>query len=263
MNILVCIPTYNEKENIEHIISEVLGQGDDIEILIVDDNSPDGTAAIVEQMMERNPRIHILKRPGKCGLGTAYVDGFTFGLTMPQIGYMMEMDADFSHDPKYISDFRKAIKDNDLVIGSRYFNGISIVNWPMSRLLLSYFASIYVRFITGMPIKDPTGGFKCFRREVLEWLDLKKIKSNGYGFQIEMNFYVWRGGFRIKEIPILFIDRRAGTSKMSKKIVYEAVWGVWKLFFKKLFGRDKLTRRGVEGFRPDPIDDVQCREGNP
>jgi dolichol-phosphate mannosyltransferase len=243
MNILVCIPTYNEKENIEHIISEILAQGDDIEILIIDDNSPDGTAAIVERLMQTEPRLHILKRPTKSGLGTAYVEGFTFGLTLPRIGYLMEMDADFSHDPKYIADFRQAIKDNDLVIGSRYSDGISIVNWPMSRLLLSYFASIYVRVITGMPVKDPTGGFKCFRREVLEWLDLKKIKSNGYGFQIEMDFYVWRGGFRIKEIPILFIDRRAGTSKMSKKIIYEAVWGVWKLFFKKIFGQDKLTRK--------------------
>jgi dolichol-phosphate mannosyltransferase len=243
MNILVCIPTYNEKENIEHIIREILSQGSDIEVLIIDDNSPDGTAAIVECLMKNETRIHILKRPGKLGLGTAYVDGFTFGLTMPQVGYFMEMDADFSHDPKYISDFREAIKDHDLVIGSRYSNGISIANWPMSRLLLSYFASIYVRVITGMPIKDPTGGFKCFRREVLEWLDLKRVRSNGYGFQIEMNFYVWRGDFRIKEMPILFIDRRAGTSKMSKKIVYEAVFAVWKLFFKKLFGQDKLIRK--------------------
>jgi dolichol-phosphate mannosyltransferase len=244
-NILICIPTYNEKENVERIIREVLAQGDDIEILIIDDNSPDGTAAIVEGLMLQQPRIHILKRAGKLGLGTAYVDGFTIGLTMPQIGYLMEMDADFSHDPKYIGCFREAIAQNDLVIGSRYSNGISIVNWPMSRLLLSYFASIYVRVITGMPIKDPTGGFKCFRREVLEWLDLKRIKSNGYGFQIEMNFFVWRGGFRIKEIPILFIDRLAGNSKMSKNIIYEAVWGVWKLFFRKLFGRDKLTRQNA------------------
>ena len=243
MNILVCIPTYNEKENIEYIIADILSQGNDIEILIIDDNSPDGTASIVESLMQKEPRIHILKRPGKLGLGTAYVDGFTFGLTLPQIGYLMEMDADFSHDPKYLADFRKAIQDNDLVIGSRYSNGISIVNWPMSRLLLSYFASIYVRVITGMPVKDPTGGFKCFRREVLEWLDLKRIKSNGYGFQIEMNFYVWRGGFRIKEIPILFIDRQAGISKMSKNIIFEAVVGVWKLFFRKLFHADKLKRK--------------------
>lgn len=243
MNILVCIPTYNEKENIESIIAAVLGQGDDIEVLIIDDNSPDGTAQIVEGLQKDNSRIHIVKRPGKMGLGTAYIEGFKHGLTMPQIGYLMEMDADFSHDPKYLGDFREAIKDNDLVIGSRYINGISIVNWPITRLLLSYFASIYVRYITGMPIKDPTGGFKCFRREVLEWLDLSKIKSNGYGFQIEMDFYVWRGGFRITEIPILFIDRRAGKSKMNKKIVYEAVFGVWKLLFKKLLRRDRLARK--------------------
>jgi len=243
MNILICIPTYNERENIEHIISSVLAQGSDIEVLIIDDNSPDGTAGIVESLRRNEPRIHLLKRAGKLGLGTAYVDGFTYGLALPQIGYFMEMDADFSHDPKYIQDFREAIENYDLVIGSRYCNGISIVNWPISRLLLSYFASIYVRFITGMPVKDPTGGFKCFRRQVLEWLDLKKIKSNGYGFQIEMNFYVWRGGFKMIEIPILFIDRRAGTSKMSRKIVFEAVIGVWKLFFKKLFSMDKLERK--------------------
>jgi len=245
MNILVCIPTYNEKENIEHIVSDVLDQGNDIEALIIDDNSPDGTASIVERLMQNNNRVHLLKRPGKLGLGTAYVDGFTEGLKLPQVGYLMEMDADFSHDPKYIKDFREAIEDCDLVIGSRYCNGISIVNWPISRLLLSYFASVYVRYITGMPVKDPTGGFKCFRREVLEWLDLSKIKSNGYGFQIEMNFYVWRGGFRIKEIPILFIDRRAGMSKMSRKIIFEAVVGVWKLFFKKLFGMDRLARKQI------------------
>jgi dolichol-phosphate mannosyltransferase len=243
MNILICIPTYNEKENIERIIADILSRGNDLEILIIDDNSPDGTAAIVESLMASNPKIHILKRPGKLGLGTAYVDGFTFGLTLPNIGYLMEMDADFSHDPKYLADFREAIKNNDLVIGSRYCDGISIVNWPISRLLLSYCASIYVRIITGMPVYDPTGGFKCFRREVLEWLDLKRIKSNGYGFQIEMNFYVWRAGFRIKEIPILFIDRRAGMSKMSKMIVFEAVTRVWSLFFKKLLHIDKLKRK--------------------
>jgi dolichol-phosphate mannosyltransferase len=243
MNFLICIPTYNEKENVEKIISAVLAQGDDIEILIIDDNSPDGTAEIVENLKKDNPRIHLIRRPGKMGLGTAYIDGFTYGLKLPRIGYLMEMDADFSHDPNYLKDFRETIKNCDLVIGSRYINGISIVNWPITRLLLSYFASIYVQYITGMPVKDPTSGFKCFRREVLEWLDLKRVKSNGYGFQIEMDFYVWRAGFKIKEIPILFIDRRAGTSKMNKKIVFEAVFGVWKLFFKKLFRRDQLKRQ--------------------
>jgi dolichol-phosphate mannosyltransferase len=238
-NILICIPTYNEKDNVEHIIDSVLAQGDDIEILIVDDNSPDGTAAIVEKIMAGNKKVHILKRPGKMGLGTAYIDGFRYGLTMPQIGYLMEMDADFSHNPNYIKSFREYIQNNDLVIGSRYSNGISIVNWPMSRLLLSYFASIYVRVVTGLPVMDPTAGFKCFRRKVLETLRLDMIKSNGYCFQIEMDFFAWRAGFKIKEIPIIFIDRRAGTSKMSKHIVFEAIFGVWRLFFMKLFGLDK------------------------
>jgi dolichol-phosphate mannosyltransferase len=238
-NFLICIPTYNEKDNIQNIIDTVLAQGDDIEILIIDDNSPDGTAAIVETIMAKNKKVHILKRPGKLGLGTAYIDGFRYGLTLPHIDYLMEMDADFSHNPAYIKSFKDAIQNNDLVIGSRYSNGISIVNWPMSRLLLSYFASMYVRVITGMPVMDPTGGFKCFRRKVLESIRLEMIKSNGYSFQIEMNFFAWRAGHKIKEIPIIFIDRRAGTSKMSKHIVFEAIFGVWRLFFIKLFRYDK------------------------
>jgi len=243
-NILVCIPTYNEKDNIRLIIDAVLGQGEDVEILIIDDNSPDGTGDIVETIKSANNRVHLLKRPGKMGLGTAYIDGFKYGLTLPRIGYLMEMDADFSHDPKSIKHFKEAIREADLVIGSRYVNGISIVNWPMSRLLLSYFASIYVRWITGLPVLDPTGGFKCFRRETLEALNLNMIKSNGYCFQIEMNFFVWRTGLKIKEIPIIFIDRQEGTSKMSKKIVHEAIWGVWRLFFMKLFALDKKVIAG-------------------
>lgn len=240
-NILVCIPTYNEKDNIKQVIDAVLSQGEDIEVLIIDDNSPDGTAQIVKKLAETEKRIHLLQRPGKMGLGTAYIDGFLFGLKLPQIGYLMEMDADFSHNPEYIKLFREHIKTNDLVIGSRYSNGISIVNWPMSRLLLSYLASIYVRWITGLPVMDPTGGFKCFRRSVLEALRLDKIRSNGYCFQIEMNFYAWRAGYKIKEIPIIFVDRRAGISKMSGKIVREAIWGVWRLFFIKLFRRESTV----------------------
>jgi dolichol-phosphate mannosyltransferase len=238
-NILVCIPTYNEKDNIRQIIDAVMEQGDDIEILIIDDNSPDGTGDIVDRIKNGNPRVHLLRRPGKLGLGTAYIDGFKYGLSLPQVGYLMEMDADFSHDPNSIRQFREAIKSADLVIGSRYCKGISIVNWPLSRLLLSYFASIYVRIITGLPVRDPTGGFKCFRRKALESLNFDRIKSNGYSFQIEMNFFIWRAGFKIQEIPIIFIDRQEGTSKMSKKIVYEAIWGVWRLFFMKLFGGEK------------------------
>jgi len=240
-NILVCIPTYNEKENVRQIIEAVLSQGPDIEILIIDDNSPDGTAQIVQQLAATDKRIHLLQRPGKMGLGTAYIDGFKFGLKLPQIGYLMEMDADFSHNPEYIKLFREHIKNGDLIIGSRYSNGISIVNWPMSRLLLSYLASIYVRWITGLPVMDPTGGFKCFRRELLESLRLDRIKSNGYCFQIEMNFYAWRAGFKIKEIPIIFVDRRVGTSKMSGRIVREAIWGVWRLFFIKILRREKTV----------------------
>jgi len=238
-NILVCIPTYNEKDNIRQIIEAVLKQGQDIEVLIIDDNSPDGTGDIVKSMKKTDNRIHLLRRTGKLGLGTAYIDGFKYGLTMPQIGYLMEMDADFSHNPDYIKQFREEVKNADMVIGSRYINGISIVNWPISRLLLSYFASKYVRWITGLPVKDPTSGFKCFRREVLQLLNLDKIKSNGYCFQIEMNFYIWRAGFKIKETPIIFIERQMGASKMSKRIVLEAIWGVWHLFFKKILGTDK------------------------
>lgn len=238
-NILVCVPTYNEKDNVRQIIEAVLKQGNDIEVLIVDDNSPDGTGDIVEGLRQSSSRIHLIRRPGKMGLGTAYVAAFKYGLSLPHIGYLMEMDADFSHDPDLIGQFRETIADADLVIGSRYVNGIRIVNWSISRLLLSYFASVYVRSITGLPVHDPTGGYKCFRRRVLESLRLDLIRSNGYSFQIEMNFYVWRAGFKIKEIPIIFIDRRAGKSKMSKKIIYEAIWGVWRLFFKKLLGTDR------------------------
>ena len=236
MKALVIIPTYNEAENISQIIDEVLSQHESVEILIVDDNSPDGTAEIVEKKMEKNSRIHILKRKGKMGLGSAYVAGFKYALK-EKYDYIFEMDADFSHDPKVIPQMLEEIKDNDLVIGSRYVDGINVVNWPLIRLMLSYFASKYVYFITGMRIKDPTGGFKCFRREVLEAIDLDNILSDGYSFQIEMNYRVWSKKFRIKEIPIIFTDRRSGQSKMSKKIVREAILVVWKLRFLKLRGK--------------------------
>jgi dolichol-phosphate mannosyltransferase len=236
MSILVCIPTYNEKENIAGIIAAVLAQGNDIEILIIDDNSPDGTAAMVETMMPDNKRIHLLKRPGKLGLGTAYLDGFKYGLTLPHIKYFMQMDADFSHDPKELANFLQYIEEYDLVIGSRYISGVNVVNWPISRLLLSYFANLYTRIITGLHIYDCTGGFKCFRRKVLESIDLDQIHSNGYSFQIEMNFKTWKKGFKIFEFPIVFVDRFQGSSKMSKKIVREAIFMVWKLRWKSMFG---------------------------
>jgi len=236
MNTLVIIPTYNERENIERIVPLVLDKDPSIHVLIVDDNSPDGTGRIADSMAKENHRIFVIHRPNKSGLGTAYITGFKFALKK---GYdlIFEMDCDFSHDPKYIPHFLKAIEDADLVLGSRYISGVNVINWPMSRLLLSYYANVYSRIVTGLPVKDATGGFKCFRREVLEAIDLDRVKSNGYSFQIEMSFRAWKKGFRIKEIPIVFEDRKAGRSKMSEKIVREAVWMVWKLRLWSLLGK--------------------------
>ncbi|MFO7660325.1 MAG: polyprenol monophosphomannose synthase [Candidatus Cloacimonadaceae bacterium] len=228
MKVLVITPTYNEKENIEKLVNAVLKQSEDIELLIIDDNSPDGTGAIVEKLMESEPRLQIIKRAGKMGLGSAYVRGFKYALER-DYEFIMEIDADFSHNPDDIPRLLEAAQDNDLVIGSRYCEGINIINWPIERLLISYFASKYVRLITGMPIKDPTGGFKCFRRKVLEKIDLDNIHSEGYSFQIEMNYKAWMKKFKIKEVSIVFTERMDGHSKMSKKIVYEAAWMVWKL----------------------------------
>lgn len=233
---LVVIPTYNEAENIARIVPEVLRQDPRIDVLIVDDGSPDGTARLVKEMMAGESRIRILERPGKMGLGTAYVAGFKFALPLGY-EYIFEMDADFSHDPKEIPNFLRAAGEYDLVLGSRYSNGIRVVNWPMQRLLLSYYANIYSRIMTGLPLHDATGGFKCFRRRVLEAIDLDSIGSNGYAFQIEMSFNAWKKGFSITEIPIIFLDRAQGTSKMSKKIVYEAVFMLWRLRFRSLTGR--------------------------
>ena len=233
---LVIIPTYNELDNLPKLIPIVLSQDESIHILIVDDGSPDGTGAFVKEEMKKNDRIHILEREKKMGLGTAYIAGFKYAL-QNNYDFICEMDADFSHDPNELKNFLTAIKENDLVLGSRYINGVRVLNWPMARLLLSFFASVYTRIITGMPIKDATGGFKCFRRSVLEAIDLDKVKSNGYSFQIEMTFKAYCKGFKIKEIPIVFIDRVKGKSKMSKKIVREAVTMVWKLRLQHMFGK--------------------------
>ncbi|MDP8314656.1 MAG: polyprenol monophosphomannose synthase, partial [Candidatus Celaenobacter antarcticus] len=219
---LIIIPTYNESENIPKLIPQVLGEDENIEILIVDDNSPDGTADLVKDIMKTNPKVHILERAGKMGLGSAYIAGFKYALEH-NYDYVFEMDADFSHNPDDIPGLLEAIKENDLVIGSRYITGVNVINWPFRRLLLSIGASKYVRCITSLPLKDPTGGFKCFRKEVLEAFDLDNILSDGYSFQIEVNYKVWKKGFRIKEIPIVFYERINGTSKMSKKIVREAI----------------------------------------
>ncbi len=225
---LVIIPTYNEKENIRSIVELVLSQSPNLDVLVVDDNSPDGTAAIVTEMTQANPRAHLLSRAGKLGLGTAYIAGFKWGLAR-DYAYLIEMDADFSHDPREIPNMLKAIQEADLVLGSRYIDGIRVVNWPLSRLILSKGASYYVRILTGLPVHDPTGGFKCFRRVVLETIGLDEVRSNGYAFQIEMTHKVWMKGFRVREIPITFTDRYAGQSKMSGHIVREALWMVWSL----------------------------------
>ncbi len=229
MKALIVIPTYNEAQNIEHLIDRILFQGiRGVEILVVDDNSPDGTAGIVENIAHCESNIHLMKRSKKAGLGTAYVAGFKYALAR-DYDYVFEMDADFSHDPDEIPNFLETIKTSDLVIGSRYKCGVNVINWPLSRLVLSVGANKYSQIITGLPIKDCTGGYKCFRREVLEAIDLDKVDSDGYSFQIEVNFKAWKKGFRICEIPIVFMDREAGSSKMSKKIIREAIWMVWKL----------------------------------
>ena len=233
--VLVIIPTYNELENIIRLLPIVLSQDSRIHILVVDDNSPDGTWKFVEEESNKNNRIHLLKRNSKMGLGTAYIAGFKYALDN-NYDFVFEMDADFSHDPKEIPNFLKEIKNNDLVLGSRYIHGVNVVNWPMRRLLLSSFANIYTRIITGMPVKDATGGFKCFRIDILKSINLENIKSNGYAFQIEMTYKAWKKGFKIKEMSIVFVDRMKGQSKMSRKIVREAVTMVWKLRLGSIFG---------------------------
>ncbi len=233
---LVIIPTYNEAPNAERIITEVLQQSEIVEVLIVDDHSPDGTADIVKKMMETNPRIHILQRERKLGLGTAYVAGFKFAIKN-KYDFIFEMDADFSHNPKEIPIILGKMEECDVLIGSRYIKGVNVVNWPMKRLILSYCANIYTRVITGMPIHDATAGFKCYKRKVLESIDLDSLRSNGYAFQIETNFIAWKKGFKLLEMPIVFVDRRVGVSKMNKKIVYEAVFMVWKLKLRSIFNR--------------------------
>ena len=235
---LVIIPTYNETENIERLIHKVFSLPKEFDILIIDDNSPDGTANIVKQLQKENPdRLHLIERSGKLGLGTAYIAGFNWAITK-QYEFIFEMDADFSHNPEDLVHLYNACANGaDLAIGSRYKSGVNVVNWPMGRVLMSYLASKYVRFITGMDISDTTAGFKCYTRKVLENIDLNSIRFKGYAFQIEMKFTVWKTGFKIEEVPIIFTDRKAGASKMSGGIFNEALWGVillkWRSFFKK------------------------------
>ncbi|HXE82295.1 MAG TPA: polyprenol monophosphomannose synthase [Gemmatimonadales bacterium] len=234
---LVVIPTYNEAINLPQIVPIALAQDPRLDVLVVDDNSPDGTGKIADELARANPRIHTIHREGKLGLGTAYIVGFKWALER-QYDFVFEMDADFSHDPAHLKEFLKAIEDADVVLGSRYLNGkVTVVNWPMGRLMLSYLANIYARMFTGLRIWDLTGGFKCFRRRVLETIDLSQVVSNGYAFQIEMSVRAWRKGFKIREIPIVFVDRTLGQSKMNKAIVREAVWKVPRLRLMAWFGR--------------------------
>jgi dolichol-phosphate mannosyltransferase len=234
---LVVIPTYNEAVNLPVIVPRALAEDPRLEILVVDDNSPDGTGRMADEMAAADPRIHAIHRAGKLGLGTAYIAGFKWALER-DYAYVFEMDADFSHDPAHLKDFLKAIEDADVVLGSRYLDGkVTIVNWPMSRLMLSYFANVYARLFTGLKVWDLTGGFKCFRRRVLEAIDLSQVGSNGYAFQIEMSVRAWRKGFKLREIPIVFVDRAEGQSKMNKAIVREAVWKVPRLRLMGWFGR--------------------------
>jgi len=234
---LVIVPTYNERFNIARLIPAVLAQDSSLQVLVVDDGSPDGTGAIVDGIATNNDRVHVIHREGKLGLGTAYIAGFRWALER-KYDLVFEMDADFSHNPERLPEFLQAIKQADVVLGSRYQDGhVNVVNWPMSRLFLSYAANIYARWVTGLPIFDTTGGFKCFRRNVLESIDLNAVKSNGYAFQIEMSYRAWKRGFGLVEIPIIFVDRTEGVSKMSKKIVREAIWMVWRLRWWSLTGR--------------------------
>ncbi|MGD0993067.1 MAG: polyprenol monophosphomannose synthase [Gemmatimonadales bacterium] len=234
---VVVIPTYNERENLPNIVPLVLEQDPRLEVLVIDDNSPDGTGELADALAAASPRVHVVHRSAKQGLGTAYRAGFRWAIEQGY-DYVFEMDADFSHDPRHLPKFLAEIQDADLVIGSRYLNRrVTVINWPMSRLMLSYFANVYARWVTGLKLWDSTGGYKCYRRRVLEGINLEQVRSNGYSFQIETSFRAWKRGFRIKEITITFSDRNVGRSKMSGAIVQEAIWMVWRLRLWALLGR--------------------------
>lgn len=234
---LVVVPTYNEAPNLPNLVPQVLAQDPRLEVLVVDDASPDGTGQIADRLAQENPRVHALHREGKLGLGTAYIAGFRWGLERGY-DYVFEMDADFSHDPTHLPQFLKAAEHADLVLGSRYLGGrVTVVNWPIGRLMLSYWANVYARWVTGLRIWDLTGGFKCFRSRVLQGIDLSQVRSNGYAFQIEMSVRAWRKGFTLAEVPIVFVDRTEGQSKMNRRIVREAIWMVPRLRLLAWFGR--------------------------
>lgn len=235
--LLVVVPTYNERENLPRIVPEILAQGPRIEVLVVDDGSPDGTGELADEMAAREGRVHVLHREVKDGLGRAYLAGFRWALER-DYAFVCQMDADLSHPPEQLPVFLDRLRDADVVVGSRYVEGrVTVVNWPVGRLLLSYFGCFYARTITRLPVQDATGGFNCYRRRVLEALELERIESNGYAFQIELKLRAWRKGFELVEVPIVFTERDTGESKMSRRIVAEAVWKVWKFRFLDLLGR--------------------------
>ncbi len=240
-NAVVVIPTFNERENIEALVESLLAESERVDVLIVDDNSPDGTGDIADSLAAKHTGVHVLHRKEKDGLGRAYCDGFEWALER-HYEFLMEMDGDFSHDPKDVMRFVEAAQDADLVIGSRYRDGIRVINWPLNRLMLSLCAAKYVKVITGMPFTDPTGGFKCFRRSTLKAIDLDRVTSNGYSFQIELTHQVWRRRLRVKEIPIIFTDRFQGSSKMSRAIIREALIVVWQLLFRNGMSRQPQDR---------------------
>ena len=246
MEALIIVPTYNERENIEALIGQIQALDTEVElgILVVDDNSPDGTGEFVERLSKTRRGVHALHRPRKLGLGSAYIAGFKWALERPEVKCVFEMDADFSHDPGAIKTFLAEIGKADLVLGSRYLNGVTVINWPLSRLILSVGANIYTRIVTGMPLKDATGGFKCFRREVLEAIDLPTVECTGYAFQIELTYRALLRGFRVREVPITFRDRRVGQSKMSRRIIAEALVVVVQLRWESLVGRRGGRRQG-------------------
>ena len=239
MKTLIISPTYNEHKNISDLISKIKNVNNKYHILIIDDNSPDGTGKIVEDIMTKYDNVFLIKRKGKLGLGTAYCEGFNWAINN-KYDTIIQMDADLSHNPKDIPKLIAELKNADLIIGSRYIDGVNVINWPISRLLLSYFANVYARLIIGLNIKDLTGGFKCYNRMALQNIDISSIKSEGYSFQIELNFLVWINGFKLKEIPIVFTDRTIGESKMNKSIIIEAIFIVPKLFFKKVLNKMKF-----------------------
>lgn len=249
-DVLVIIPTYNEAENLPQIVPAVLERSSRFEVLVVDDGSPDGTGELAESLAAENGRVHVLHRPGKLGLGTAYLTGFRWALDR-DYQLVLEMDADFSHDPTHLPEFLALAEEYDLVVGSRYTRGVTVVNWPMGRLLLSWLANKYAKFVTGLSLNDVTSGYKCYHREVLETLDLDAIRSNGYAFQIETVFRARHAGFRVVETPIVFVDRDIGESKMSKRIVWEAIWMVWRMRWWKITGRLERETMGERKARAE------------